>query len=98
MFPLNKWLTWYSLLIKLILLIPKRRFLDLNLSVSYFTELEKNIGKSYFSEQFRMLINRYKRIRYNLDSMRQTACLLVNLVEGCAFLFYCTSVVRAQTQ
>ena len=35
---------------------------------------KKTIGKSSFSEQFRKLINRYKRIGYSLDIMRQTAC------------------------
>ena len=38
----------------------------------------KIVGKSNFSEQFRKLINRYKRIGYSLDIMRQTACLVVN--------------------
>ena len=44
----------------------------------------KNVGKSNFSEQFRKLINRCKRIGYNLDIMRQTACLVVNpiIVDG----------------
>ena len=37
----------------------------------------KIVGKSNFSEQFRKLINRYKRIGYSLDIMRQTACLVV---------------------
>ena len=36
----------------------------------------KIVGKSNFSEQFRKLINRYKRIGYTLDIMRQTTCLL----------------------
>ena len=34
--------------------------------------LRKIVGKSNFSEQFRKLINHYKRIRYSLDIMRQT--------------------------
>ena len=34
--------------------------------------------QSNFSEQFRKLINRYKIIGYNLDILRQTACLVVN--------------------
>ena len=44
----------------------------------------KIVGKSNFSEQFRKLINRYKRIGYSLDIMRQTACLVVNpiIVDG----------------
>ena len=43
------------------------------------------------------LINRYKRIGYSLDIMRQTACLVVNpiIVDGYASLFNCTTAVRA---
>ena len=57
----------------------------------------KTVGKSNFSEQFRKLINRYKRIGYSLDIMRQTACLVVNpiIVDGYASLFNCTTAVRA---
>ena len=57
----------------------------------------KLVGKSNFSEQFRKLINRYKRIGYSLDIMRQTACLVVNpvIVDGYASLFNCTTAVRA---
>ena len=57
----------------------------------------KIIGKSNFSEQFRKLINCYKRIGYSLDIMRQTACLVVNPIigDGYASLFYCTTAVRA---
>ena len=57
----------------------------------------KTVGKSKFSEQFRKLINRYKRIGYILDVMRQTACLVVNpiIVDGYASLFNCTTAVRA---
>ena len=57
----------------------------------------KIVGKSNFSEHFRKLINRYKRIGYSLDIMRQTACLVINpiIVGGCALLFNYTMVVRA---
>ena len=57
----------------------------------------KVVGKSNFSEQFRKLNNRYKRIGYSLDIMRQTACLVVNtiIVDGHASLFKCTTAVRA---
>ena len=57
----------------------------------------KIVGKSNFSEQFRKLINRYKRIGYSLDIMRQTACLVVNpiIVDGYASFFNCTTAVRA---
>ena len=55
------------------------------------------VGKSNFSEQFRKLINRYKRIDYSLVIMRQTACLVVNpiIFYGYASLFNCTMAVRA---
>ena len=36
------------------------------------------VGKSNYSKQFRKLIGRYKSIGYNLDIMRQTACLVIN--------------------
>ena len=57
----------------------------------------KIVGKSNFSEQFRKLVYRYKRIGYSLDIMRQTACLVVNpiIVDGYASLFNCTTAVRA---
>ena len=57
----------------------------------------KIVGKSNFSEQFRKLINRYKRIGYSLDIMRQTAYQVVNpiIVDGYASLFNCTTAVRA---
>ena len=40
---------------------------------------------------------RYKRIGYNLNVMRQSACLVINpiTVDGYAALFNCTSVDRA---
>ena len=51
--------------------------------------VRKIVGKSNFSEQFRKLINRYKRIGYSLDIMRQTACLVINpiIVDGYTSLF-----------
>ena len=57
----------------------------------------KIVGKSNFSKQFRKLINRYKRIGYSLDIMRQTACLVVNpiIIDGYASLFNYTTAVRA---
>ena len=57
----------------------------------------KIVGKSNFSEQFRKLTNRYIRIGYSLDIMRQTAYLVVNpiIVDGYASLFNCTTAVLA---
>ena len=50
-----------------------------------------------FSDQFRKIIMRYKRIGYNLKVMRQSACLVINpiTVDGFATLFNCTPVDRA---
>ena len=50
-----------------------------------------------FSDQFRKIIIRYKRIDYNLVVMRQSACLVINpiTVDGYATLFNCTPVDRS---
>ena len=42
------------------------------------------------------LISRYKKIRYNINVLQQTACLVVNpiTVGNFAFLFNCTQVGR----
>ena len=50
-----------------------------------------------FSDQFRKIIMRYKRIGYNLNVMRQSACLVINqiTVDDYATLFNCTPVDRA---
>ena len=60
-------------------------------------KFRKIVGKSNFLEQFRTLINRYKRIGYSLGIMRQTACLVVNpvIVYGYASLFNCTTAVQS---
>ena len=57
--------------------------------------IRKNVGKSNFAEQFRKLINRYKRIGYNPYWL--TAYLVVNQIKFVSFalLFNCTMVVRA---
>ena len=46
-----------------------------------------------FSDQFRKNM-RYKRIGYNLNVMRQSACLVINpiTVDGYPTLFNCTPV------
>ena len=50
-----------------------------------------------FSDQFSKLIMRYKRIGYNLNVMRQSACLVINqiTVDGYATFFNWTPVDRA---
>ena len=60
-------------------------------------KFKKIRGMTDFSDQFRKIIMRYKRIGYNLNVMRQTACLVINpiTVDGYAALFNCTPVDRA---
>ena len=50
-----------------------------------------------FSFQFRKIITRYRRIDYNLNVMRQSACLVFNpfMVDNYAAFFNCTPVGRA---
>ena len=54
------------------------------------------MGMNDFSDQFRKIIMHYKRIGYNLNVMRQFACLVINPIEvdGYAALFNCTPVDR----
>ena len=60
-------------------------------------EFRKIVGKSNFSEQFRKLIYRYKRIGYILDITRQTACLVVNPIIDDDSLFNCTTASESMT-
>ena len=57
----------------------------------------KNEGRADFSVQFRKIIVRYKRIGYNINIMRQSACLVFNpiMVNNFASLFNCMPVGRA---
>ena len=55
------------------------------------------IGKPNFSDQFKKIVKRYIRVGYNLDIMRQSACLVLNpiTVNSYGFLFNCTTVGQA---
>ena len=60
-------------------------------------KFKKIVGKADFSDQFRKIIVRYKRIGYNINIMRQSACLVFNpiTVNNFVSLFNCTPVGRA---
>ena len=62
-----------------------------------FEKFEKLIGINDFSFQFRKIITRYRRIGYNLNVMRQSACLVFNpvMVDNYAAFLNCTPVGRA---
>ena len=44
-------------------------------------KFKKLIGSNDFSFQFRKIITRYRRIGYNLNVMRQSACLVFNPIN-----------------
>ena len=60
-------------------------------------KFRKIIGKYNFPYHFKKVIVRYKKIGYNIDILRQTACLVVILIKvnHLAYLFDCTTVGRA---
>ena len=55
------------------------------------------VGKPNFSDQFKKIVKRYIRVGYNLDVMRQSACLVLNpiTVYSYGFLLNCTTVGQA---
>ena len=60
-------------------------------------KFKRIVGKPNFSDQFKKIIKRYIKIGYNLDVMRQSACLVSNpiTVYSYDFLFNCTTVGQA---
>ena len=54
-------------------------------------------GKPNFSDQFEKIVKRYINVAYNLDVMRQSACLVLNpiTVYRYGFPFNCTTVGQA---
>ena len=60
-------------------------------------KFKKIVGGVDFSGRFRKIIVRYKRIGYNMNVMRQSACLVFGpvTVNNFASLFNCTPVGRA---
>ena len=57
-------------------------------------KFKRIVGKPNISDQFKKIVKRYIRVGYNLDIMRQSACLVVNpiTVYSYGFLFNCTTV------
>ena len=60
-------------------------------------KFKKIRGMTDFSDQFRKIIMRYKCIGYNVNVMRQSACLVINpiTVDCYAVLLNCSPVDRA---
>ena len=63
-------------------------------------KFKKIVGRADFSDQFRKIIVRYKRIGYNINIMRQSACFVFNpiTVYNFASLFNLCRWVGRQTQ
>ena len=62
-------------------------------------KIKKLIGRYDFSFQFRRIRTRYRYIGYNLNIMRQSACLVFNsiMVDNIAAFFNWTPIGQAQT-
>ena len=60
-------------------------------------KFKRIVGNPNFSDQFKKIVKRYIRVGYNLDIMRQSACLVLNpiMVYSYGFLFNCTTVGQA---
>ena len=61
-----------------------------------FSHIKAYVIKFDFPYHFKKIVVRYKKIGYNINVMRQTACLVVNpiKVNRFAYLFNCTTVGR----
>ena len=59
-------------------------------------KFRKRIGKNDFPFHFKKIIVHCKKIGYNINVMRQTACLVVNPIKviSFAYFFNCTTVGR----
>ena len=49
-------------------------------------KFRKIVGKNDFPYHSKRIIVRYKNIGYNIDELRQTACLVVNPIKVCVLL------------
>ena len=51
-------------------------------------KFKRIVGKPYFCDQFKKIINRYIKVGYNLDVMPQSACLVLNSITIYSYVFY----------
>ena len=60
-------------------------------------KFKRIVGKPNFSDQFKKIVKRYISLGYNLDIVRQSACLVLNpiTVYSYGLVFNCTTVVQA---
>ena len=74
-----------------------KAFQNLNCMGTWCINFRKTISENDFPYHFEKIIVRYKKIGYNIDVLRQTACLVINpiKVNSFAYLLNCTTVGRA---
>ena len=60
-------------------------------------QYKRIVGNPNFSDQFKKILKRYIKVGYNLDVMRQSACLVLNQITAYSygFLFNYTTVGQA---
>ena len=60
-------------------------------------KFKRIVGRSNTSDQFKKIVKRYIRVGFNLDIMRQSACLVLNpiTVYRYGFFFTCTTMGQA---
>ena len=60
-------------------------------------KFKRIVGKSNFSDKFKNIAKRYIRVRYNLDIMQQSSCLVLNpiTIYSYGFLFNSMTVGQA---
>ena len=66
------------------------------LTQSIYSE-RRFVGKTNFSGQLKKIVHSYKKIDYNMNIPRQTACMVFNpiTIDSFAFLINCTMVSRS---
>ena len=59
-------------------------------------KLKEIVGSNIFSAHFIKMINYHKKLGYNINALREIACLVVNpiAIGNFAFLFNCTPAGR----
>ena len=77
-------------------IVGLKSLLHQGLSERLSIQFKKIMGRADFSDQFRKMIVRHKRIGYYFKVMQQYACLVINpnTVVNFAALFDCTPVDR----
>ena len=65
--------------------------------VNLVYKFKRIVEKPNFSDQLKKIVKRYKRVGYNLDIMRQSACLVLNLFIAMVSSLIARWWVRPQT-